>query len=119
VVAPDVAPQQVAGGGQDFFLIAGGQIRLPSVGGGPQYCLDVRDVWDADFTSGHGGPEAGQPVQVFGCYDTQLNQRWNLTGDIMSTGKCLTLSGDNTANGANAIVASCDGTADQDWDYYW
>jgi hypothetical protein len=89
------------------------------VGGDTQYCFDVHDVWDSQFTSGQGGPAPGQRVQVFQCYPSQLNQRWNLTGDIMSVGKCLTLSGDNTSNGANAVVSSCDDSADQDWDYYW
>ncbi|MGD9002285.1 MAG: ricin-type beta-trefoil lectin domain protein [Anaerolineae bacterium] len=114
-----VAPQRFAGGGQDFHLIKGGQIRLPSVGGGTQYCLDVHDVWNHQFISGQGGPRPGQRVQVFQCYDSQLNQRWNLTGDIISVNKCLTLSGDNTSNGAPAVVSRCDGSLDQDWDYYW
>jgi hypothetical protein len=112
------APHAVASA-QDFHLIKGGQIRLPSVGGGTQYCFDVHDVWDSQFTSGQGGPAPGQRVQVFECYASQLNQRWNLTGDIMSVGKCLTMSGDATANGANAKVGTCDDSAVQDWDYYW
>jgi hypothetical protein len=58
-------------------------------------------------------------VQTFQCLTDQLNQRWNLTGDIVSVNKCLTLSGDNTANGAPASVERCDGSLDQDWDYYW
>jgi hypothetical protein len=124
VVVPGVAAAGSAapvagGGGQDFFLIKGGQIQLPSVGGGTQYCFDVQDVWDSQFTSGQGGPAPGQRVQVFQCYAGQLNQRWNLTGDITSVNKCLTLAGDATANGAAAQVARCDGSAKQDWDYYW
>jgi len=51
--------------------------------------------------------------------DSQLNQRWNLSGDIVSGNKCLTLSGDNTANGAPASVSRCSGSLAQDWDYYW
>jgi hypothetical protein len=116
---PAAAPQALASGGQDFHLISGGQIRLPSVGGGTQYCFDVHDVWDSQFTSGEGGPAPGQRVQAFPCYSSQLNQRWNLTGDVTSVNKCLTLSGAAVANGANAIVSRCDGGADQDWDYYW
>lgn len=114
-----VAPARVASGGQDFHLITGGQIRLPSVGGGNQYCLDVHDLWNHQFVSGEGGPTPGQRVQAFPCYDSQLNQRWNVTGDIVSVSKCLTLAGDNTANGAFAVVKRCDGSLDQDWDYYW
>jgi hypothetical protein len=116
---PAAAPQALASGGQDFHLISGGQIRLPSVGGGTQYCFDVHDVWDSQFTSGEGGPAPGQRVQAFPCYSSQLNQRWNLTGDVTSVNKCLTLSGAAVSNGANAIVSRCDGGADQDWDYYW
>ena len=89
------------------------------MGGGTQYCLDVHDVWDSQFTTGHGGPEPGQRVQIFECYTSQLNQRWNLTGDMMSVGKCLTMSGDATANGANAQSRRCDDSEEQDWDYYW
>jgi hypothetical protein len=81
--AAAVTPRRAASGGQDFHLIKGGQIRLPSVGGGTQYCFDVHDVWNSQFTSGEGGPRPGQRVQVFQCYDSQLNQRWNLTGDIV------------------------------------
>jgi hypothetical protein len=110
--------QAAAPGGQSFYLIQGGQIRLPTVAG-PQYCFDVHDVWDSQFTTGHGGPEPGQRVQVFECLANQLNQRWNLTGDVVSGGKCLDLAGDATNNGAPAIVSTCDDSETQDWDYYW
>jgi hypothetical protein len=119
VGAASAALMQPEGGGQDFHLIEGGQIRLPSVGGGTQWCFDVRDVYDSDFRLGLGGPEPGQRVQVFECLSSQLNQRWNLTGDIMSGGKCLGLSGSGEFNGAPAIVDDCDDSAVQDWDYYW
>lgn len=117
--AAGFTPRAVEGGGQDFYLAEGGQIWLPNVGGGTQYCFDVHDVWDHQFTSGQGGPEPGQRVQIFECYDSQLNQRWNFTGDIVSGGKCLELIGDATANGANAKVGTCDDSPEQDWDYYW
>ena len=103
VTAADVAPQSVYGV-QDFYLTTGGQIRLPSRAGSTPYCLDVQDVWDSEFISGKGGPEPGQRVQTFECLTDQLNQRWNLSGDIMSGFQCLTLSGDATHNGANATV---------------
>jgi hypothetical protein len=117
--AVPAAVPQGAGGGQDFYLIGGGQVRLPTVGGGTPWCFDVQDVWNSDFVSGIGGPQPGQRVQVFECYASQLNQRWNLTGDIVSVNKCLTMSGDATANGAPATVRRCDGSEVQDWDYYW
>jgi hypothetical protein len=115
----DPAPREVLAGGQDFYLLEGGKIWLSTVAGGPSYCFDVHDVWNSQFTSGQGGPRPGQRVQIFDCHDDQLNQRWNLTGDIVSVNKCLTLSGDNTANGAPASVSRCDGSLNQDWDYYW
>jgi hypothetical protein len=115
----DTGTRRVTAGGQDFYLRPGGQIRLASVGGGSSLCLDVHDVWNQQFVSGQGGPAPGQRVQVFDCYDSQLNQHWNLTGDIVSVNKCLTLIDDNTANGAKAAVSRCDGSLDQDWDYYW
>ena len=117
--SPAAAAPRDLGSGQDFYLIRGGQVRLPGVAGGPQYCFDVHDVWDHQFVAGQGGPAPGQRVQIFECYASQLNQRWNLTGDIMSVGLCLTMSGDATANGAPATVRSCDDSAVQDWDYYW
>jgi hypothetical protein len=113
-----IAPRDV-GSGQDFYLIRGGQIQLPGVAGGPQYCFDVHDVWDHQFIGGQGGPAPGQRVQIFQCYASQLNQRWNLTGDIMSVGRCLAMSGNAAANGARATVRTCDGSEVQDWDYYW
>jgi hypothetical protein len=119
VVAGDSVPRQVLAGGQDFHLLKGGKIWVSTVAGGPSYCFDVHDVWDSQFTSGQGGPQVGQRVQIFDCHDDQLNQRWNLTGDIVSVNKCLTLSGDNTKNGAPAVVSRCDGSINQDWDYYW
>jgi hypothetical protein len=105
------------GGGQDFYLTEGGQVKLPNVS--TDWCFDVQDVWDSDFRDGEGGPEPGQRVQVFGCLSSQLNQRWNLTGDIVSGGKCLGLSGSGEFNGAPAVVGTCDDSDVQDWDYYW
>jgi hypothetical protein len=82
-------------------------------------CLDVRDVWNSDYLSGQGGPAVGQSVQVFDCVPSQLNQKWNFSGNLMSVGKCLTLGGNYLANGAPATVIPCSGLAAQVWDYYW
>jgi hypothetical protein len=119
VVSAGVTSRHPEDSGQDFHLDEGGQIRLPSVDRGTQWCFDVQDVYDSDFRSGLGGPEPGQRVQVFDCLSSQLNQRWNLPGDIVSGGKCLALAGDATNNGAPAIVSTCNDSDVQDWDYYW
>jgi hypothetical protein len=111
------APAAIAAapGALDFHLMPGGELRPAAMAG---MCLDVRDVWDSQYLAGSGGPAAGQALQVFGCYPAQINQKWNLSGDVVSGGKCLALSGNNLANGAGAVVARCDGSIDQDWDYY-
>jgi hypothetical protein len=102
----------------DFYLSPGGEIRVPSLTS-DYLCLDVQDVWDSEFTAGQGGPVAGQRVQFFTCYDAQLNQKWSLSGHLVSGDKCLALGGDATANGAAAEVTSCSAAAQQNWDYHW
>jgi hypothetical protein len=86
---------------------------------GDSLCLDVQDVWDSDFTAGLGGPDAGQRVQFFKCYDTQLNQKWSYSGSVVSGNKCLALAGSAVTNGAGALVARCNASEQQDWDYHW
>ncbi len=107
-----------ASGVKDFYLGAGGLIGVPSFTS-DSLCLDVQDVWDSDYTAGLGGPAPGQRVQFFPCYDTQLNQKWNWSGHVVSGDRCLTLSGDPTTNGSLAFVAPCGTAAQQDWDYHW
>jgi hypothetical protein len=103
---------------RDFLLGDGGQIGLISFTHGA-LCLDVEDVWDHDYTSGNGGPVAGQRVQFFECISTQLNQRWSFSGHVVSGDKCLALTGSATANGAGAVVATCGTAPQQTWDYHW
>jgi hypothetical protein len=112
--SPAAAPSAV----RDFYLGEGGLIGMPSFTG-DSLCLDVQDVWDSDFTSGLGGPVAGQRVQFFVCYDTQLNQKWSFSGHVVSGGQCLALSGSATTDGAAALVAPCSTAAQQDWEYHW
>ncbi|MEJ5309644.1 MAG: ricin-type beta-trefoil lectin domain protein [Anaerolineae bacterium] len=102
---------------QDFIMLNGG--RIVGVEATGNLCLDVRDVWDADYTDGKGGPVAGQNVQFFQCTQTQLNQRWSLSGDVISGYRCLELANGGLTNGAAAFLARCDGDAEQDWDYNW
>ncbi len=103
---------------QDLILVDGGKIgafSLTSEG----FCLDVRDVWDSDFTNGLGGPDPGQTVQFFSCYATQLNQKWGFSGQLVSGGMCLALSGNAEDNGDAALVEACSTDPTQDWDYLW
>lgn len=116
--SPQNVPLAISQQTRDFYLMAGGQIGIPN-NGGSDLCADVADVWDSDFLSGLGGPVSGQSVQTFTCYPAQYNQRWNLTGNLVSGEKCLTITGSRTKNGAGAAVTSCNGTLDQSWDYYW
>lgn len=103
---------------RDFYLLPGGQLGVPN-DGGASLCMDVADVVDSDYITGKGGPVSGQAVQVFSCLANQYNQRWNLTGNIISGEKCLTVSGDRTKNGAGTAVGNCNGSDEQIWDYYW
>ena len=103
---------------RDFYLIPGGQIGL-SGAAGAGLCADVADVWDSDFLQGIGGPSSSQRVQVFSCYLSQYNQRWNLTGNVVSGEKCLSVTGSKTINGAGTAVMTCNDSDDQKWDYYW
>ena len=82
-------------------------------------CLDVQDVWNSDYIAGLGGPVAGQRAQFFTCTPAQLNQRWSLSGDVVSGGKCLKLGGNAVTNGVAAQVAACNDSLRQDWDCHW
>ena len=44
---------------QDLVLVGGGQLRFAGFG---SVCLDVRDVFNADYIAGEGGPQPGQIV---------------------------------------------------------
>jgi hypothetical protein len=117
-VASPSSPSQPASWVQDFILGAKGLIGVPSFTS-DSLCLDVQDVWDNDYIAGQGGPAAGDRVQFFACHNTQLNQKWNFSGHVVSGGKCLALSGTATTNGAGAAMATCSTAPQQNWDYYW
>ncbi len=112
-IAPSVTPPGV----RNFILKQGGSIQEPT---GDKLCLDIQDVWNSEFNTGHGGPATGQRAQFFTCYDDQLNQKWSFSGNVVSgTNKCLGLSGSATEHGAAAIAGTCSGSAAQKWDYSW
>lgn len=104
-----------AGSAGVFTLSNSGQIRNGSA------CVDVNNVNDAQFLAGQGAPGNGNPVGTFTC-NSSLNQRFNLSGPIKygnNRSLCLARSGGSEANGTGAIVQTCNGSAAQDWDYYF
>lgn len=105
-----------SGRGQSLLLRSGGQLQPWDEAG---ICLDVRDVWNSDYVNGLGGPEPGQVVQLFSCQGPQLNQRWMLTGHVVSGNKCLSRVGNGKRNGAAAVMTTCSTSPEKDWDYLW
>ena len=103
---------------QNFLLGSDGKIGILSLTS-PSLCLDVRDVWDSDYINGEGGPEEGQLVQFFECYETQLNQSWGFSGHLTSGDKCLALSNGAVDNGSGAVMMTCSTAPEQKWDYHW
>ncbi|MFD3719018.1 ricin-type beta-trefoil lectin domain protein [Streptomyces sp. NPDC058674] len=76
-------------------------IGAVSVGGMAGKCLDVQN----------GGTADGTPVQLYPCNETKA-QQWKLTGDtVRALGKCL------TAQGGDAVLATCDGSGRQKFVY--
>ena len=63
-------PAAVPSGIRDFLMGSGGAIGVPSFVS-DSLCLDVQDVLNSDYTSGLGGPAAGQRVQFFTCINAQ------------------------------------------------
>ena len=118
VSAADFAPTNIGNWIRDFYMGTGGNILVPGFMSS-SLCLDVRDVWDSDFIAGEGGPVAGQSVQFFDCYSAQLNQKWSLSGHLVSGNKCLALSGSVVNNGAPAVVTTCGRSNLQNWEYNW
>jgi hypothetical protein len=101
---------------REFMLAAGGEIQPAGL---TDQCFDVPDVRTSDYVAGKGGPKIGRSVQIFNCLDSQLNQKWNLTAQLVSEDKCLSLVGFTTINGASVRVVSCTNSNAQRWDYYW
>ncbi|MFJ7271319.1 ricin-type beta-trefoil lectin domain protein [Streptomyces sp. NPDC099050] len=64
-------------------------------------CLDIQS----------GAVTDGTPVQIYACNETKA-QQWRLTGEtVRALDKCL------TAQGADAVLATCDGSAKQKFQY--
>lgn len=105
-----------AGDVQQLFTFDGGRIQRL----GSRLCLDVVGPSDAQFTQGLGSPTVGAPVQEFVC-NGALNQQWNLDGPIRhaaNPGLCLNRAGPD-GNSTALTLGACDGSAGQEWDYYF
>ena len=118
VGAANNQPAAVPSGIRDFLMGSGGSIGVPGFVS-DSLCLDVQDVLDTDYTSGLGGPAAGKRAQFFTCINAQLNQKWSLSGNLISGNQCLGLSGIAVEDGTAAMVDRCDGSLQQKWDYNW
>ena len=59
--------------------------------------------------------------QVYSCIDAQLNQKWNLSGQITHapSGLCLDRRYNSSSNGTVAQLYHCNDTDAQIWDYYF
>jgi hypothetical protein len=104
------------------FFRSGGSIRFAV--GASSKCLDAVGVNDSQFRSGLGGPHnsAAIPLQLFTCGTSVMNQKWNTSGQIASTGGCLTHGTD--ANGANVDGTTCAASPStaagpRVWEYYF
>lgn len=72
-----------------------------------------------------GQPNNGSSLQLFGCKGSsdpaRFNQRFHLNGQIVvgnNSGQCLDVPG-GTLNTASAQIFTCNGGANQNWDFYW
>jgi uncharacterized membrane protein YgcG len=76
---------------------------------GTDYCMDN---WQGRIVNGN-------PVDIFLCNGTGA-QQWSVNSSnhtITIGGKCLDVSGQNTANGATVAISTCNGQANQYWTF--
>jgi len=119
---------------QQFFFSAPAEqitnITFPRNSPNP-VCWDVQGPNDAQFTSGQFGPDEGAALQLYTCTvanDLNMNQQWNLTGQLHALGNCMDRQwggdGFNTRMWTWPCTAPEDGdfvanSAGQEWDVYW
>jgi hypothetical protein len=83
-------------------------------------CVDVEAWTSGQYLAGQGLPRSGARVQTYSCLADQTNQKWNLSGAFRSQGgACLAVSGGGYGNGPLVLLSGCNGSAAQEWDYYW
>jgi len=119
---------------QQFFFAAPAEqitnIQFPRGSANP-VCFDVQGPNDAQFTSGQGGPGEGAAVQLYTCTvanNLNMNQQWNLTGQLHALGNCMDRQnggdGFNTRMWTWPCTTPANGdfvsnSAGQEWDVYW
>ena len=99
--------------GQKFRFAPSGTIRYAGM------CVDVQAALNSDYLAGKTLPYDGAPVQLWTCLSDQLNQQWNFSGPIKSSGKCLDRPFGADGNGVVPWTWDCNGTEAQIWDYYF
>jgi hypothetical protein len=103
---------------QAFDPTSSGELRLRNQAG---RCLDVIAWTDSQYLAGSGLPQNGQRLQSFACTPAQLNQKWNLSGNVrhVSTDRCLARLADAESNGTLIQTAPCSAVPAQQFDYYF
>lgn len=99
-----------------IFSFADGKITRASSG----KCVDAQGPSDAQYIAGQSGPGVGTYVQEQTC-NTSLNQKWNLSGALRygaNASLCMARAGAD-GNGTVMTLATCNGAAAQEWDYFF
>ena len=98
------------GAAQKFTFEDSGEIRFQNL------CLDVR----------YGTPDNHNPVQLYGCKSagdlSRVNQLWHLTTTMRSWNDeswCLGAENNSSLSHTRVIQSTCNGSAGQQWDYYF
>jgi lysophospholipase L1-like esterase len=125
------------GGSSSFTLVSAASGRCLDVPGGNSANGTQPIIWDCNGGANQRWTLSGQTLQALGkCLDAPLNatagaktqiwdcnggtnQRWNLnangTVSSASSGLCLDVNGNNTANGTAVILWTCTAAANQRW----
>jgi len=98
------------GASQQFSVQDSGEIRFQGL------CLDVT----------YGTPSGGNPIQLYSCKSagdpSRVNQLWHLTTSMRSwndSGLCFEAQGGSSAEWTSIVQNPCNGSARQQWDYYF
>ncbi|WP_173066475.1 ricin-type beta-trefoil lectin domain protein [Phytohabitans houttuyneae] len=124
-------------GSSSSTLVSAASGRCLDVPGGNSANGTQPTIWDCHGGTNQRWTVSGQALQVLGkCLDAPTNatagakaqlwdchgganQRWNLnangTVSSVSSGLCLDVSGNNTANGTVVVLWTCTGAANQRW----
>jgi lysophospholipase L1-like esterase len=125
------------GGSSSSTLVSAASGRCLDVPGGNTTNGTQPIIWDCNGQTNQRWTLDGQALQALGkCLDAPLNagagakaqiwdcngatnQRWNLNANgtisSVSSGLCVDVNGNNTANGTSVILWTCTATANQRW----